>query len=45
MWQDGAILLRGVCAVNGIRCLAASQEVAVTDNAMQRLVRGADASL
>jgi len=39
------ILLRGESVVNGIPCLAASQEVAVTGNAMQRLVRGADASL
>jgi len=38
-------LFRGASAVNGIPCLAASQEVAVTRNAMQRLVRGADASL
>ena len=37
--------MRGASAVNGIPCLAASQEVAVTGNAMQRLVRGADASL
>jgi len=44
-WQDGAILLRGASTVNGIPCLAASQEVAVTDNAMQSLVRGADAAL
>jgi len=41
-WCD---LLRGASAVNGIPSVAASQEVAVTGNAMQRLVRGADAPL
>jgi len=32
--------LRGTSAVNDIPCLAATKEVAVTGNAMQRLVRG-----
>ena len=47
----GDKMVRFYCVVhllwglNGIPCLAASQKVAVTGNAMQRLVRGADASL